>query len=110
MSASILTCGAGPVGMVLALKLARYGVAVRIIDKSAARTDKSKAQCGAGHSNLRRSARHQLFGTRRSLGLTGSDLVMLLVTLALSTSLSPAVGHRSCREPYTWCCSLRTHS
>ena len=39
----VLIIGAGPVGMTLACELARYGVAVRIIDKAAQRTDKSKA-------------------------------------------------------------------
>jgi 2-polyprenyl-6-methoxyphenol hydroxylase-like FAD-dependent oxidoreductase len=40
---SILVVGAGPVGMTMAMSLQRQGVAVRIIDKNAARTDKSKA-------------------------------------------------------------------
>ena len=35
--------GAGPVGLTMAAELARYGVRVRIIDKAAERTDKSKA-------------------------------------------------------------------
>jgi 2-polyprenyl-6-methoxyphenol hydroxylase-like FAD-dependent oxidoreductase len=39
----VLVVGAGPVGMTMASELARYGVPVRIIDKAAARTDKSKA-------------------------------------------------------------------
>ncbi len=39
----ILVVGAGPVGMTMASELARYGVPVRIIDKAAQRTDKSKA-------------------------------------------------------------------
>jgi 2-polyprenyl-6-methoxyphenol hydroxylase-like FAD-dependent oxidoreductase len=39
----IIVIGAGPVGMTMASELARYGVAVRIVDKAAARTDKSKA-------------------------------------------------------------------
>jgi len=39
----VLIAGAGPVGLTLANELARYGVSVRIIDKAAARTDKSKA-------------------------------------------------------------------
>ena len=41
--ASVLISGAGPVGLTMANELARYGVAVRIVDKAAARTDKSKA-------------------------------------------------------------------
>ena len=39
----ILIVGAGPVGMTMASELVRYGVPVRIIDKSVQRTDKSKA-------------------------------------------------------------------
>jgi 2-polyprenyl-6-methoxyphenol hydroxylase-like FAD-dependent oxidoreductase len=40
---TVLIAGAGPVGMTLASELARYGIAVRIVDKAAERTDKSKA-------------------------------------------------------------------
>jgi 2-polyprenyl-6-methoxyphenol hydroxylase-like FAD-dependent oxidoreductase len=43
MSEQILVAGAGPVGMTMAAALKRLGVDVRIVDKSAARTDKSKA-------------------------------------------------------------------
>ena len=43
MDAQVLVVGAGPVGLTMAIELARYGVAVRIIDKAAQRTDKSKA-------------------------------------------------------------------
>ncbi|MCE9604854.1 MAG: FAD-dependent monooxygenase [Planctomycetia bacterium] len=43
MKTQVLVVGAGPVGLTMASELARYGVAVRIVDKSAARTDKSKA-------------------------------------------------------------------
>ena len=43
MSHPVLIVGAGPVGLALAGDLARYGVKVRIIDKAAARTDRSKA-------------------------------------------------------------------
>lgn len=43
MTKSVLIIGAGPVGLTLASELTRYGVSVRIIDKAAARTDKSKA-------------------------------------------------------------------
>ena len=39
----VLIAGAGPVGLTLACELARYGVPVRIVDKAAQRTDKSKA-------------------------------------------------------------------
>lgn len=39
----VLIVGAGPVGLTLAVELARYGVAVRIVDKAAQRSDKSKA-------------------------------------------------------------------
>lgn len=43
MKQIVLVAGAGPVGLTLAMALKRRGVEVRIIDKSAARTDKSKA-------------------------------------------------------------------
>src|SRR5882757_8999458 len=43
MSTPVLIVGAGPVGMTMACELARYGVPLRIVDKAAARTDKSKA-------------------------------------------------------------------
>ncbi|MFI5001731.1 MAG: FAD-dependent monooxygenase [Reyranellales bacterium] len=39
----VLVAGAGPVGLTLANELVRHGVSVRIVDKAAARTDKSKA-------------------------------------------------------------------
>jgi len=42
-TSQVLIAGAGPVGMTLALALARQGVKVRIVDKSPSRTDKSKA-------------------------------------------------------------------
>jgi 2-polyprenyl-6-methoxyphenol hydroxylase-like FAD-dependent oxidoreductase len=43
MSKPILIAGAGPVGLTMASELTRYGIAVRIVDKAAQRTDKSKA-------------------------------------------------------------------
>jgi 2-polyprenyl-6-methoxyphenol hydroxylase-like FAD-dependent oxidoreductase len=43
MTKPALVVGAGPVGITMASELARYGVAVRIVDKAAQRTDKSKA-------------------------------------------------------------------
>jgi 2-polyprenyl-6-methoxyphenol hydroxylase-like FAD-dependent oxidoreductase len=43
MDEPLLIVGAGPVGLTLALALRRQGVALRIVDKAAARTDKSKA-------------------------------------------------------------------
>ncbi len=43
MSGLVLISGAGPVGMTMAIALKRRGVDVRIVDKAAARTDKSKA-------------------------------------------------------------------
>jgi 2-polyprenyl-6-methoxyphenol hydroxylase-like FAD-dependent oxidoreductase len=43
MSNTVLIVGAGPVSLTAATELARYGIAVRIVDKSPQRTDKSKA-------------------------------------------------------------------
>jgi 2-polyprenyl-6-methoxyphenol hydroxylase-like FAD-dependent oxidoreductase len=43
MKTQVLIVGAGPVGLTMAAELARYGVAVRIVDKAMRRTDKSKA-------------------------------------------------------------------
>ena len=43
MTTPVIVIGAGPVGLTMAAELARYGVPVRIIDKAAGRTDKSKA-------------------------------------------------------------------
>ena len=43
MTRSVLVVGAGPVGLTVAAELARYRVPVRIVDKAAARSDKSKA-------------------------------------------------------------------
>jgi 2-polyprenyl-6-methoxyphenol hydroxylase-like FAD-dependent oxidoreductase len=43
MTQSVLIIGAGPVGLTLAIELARYAVPVRIVEKAARRTDKSKA-------------------------------------------------------------------
>jgi 2-polyprenyl-6-methoxyphenol hydroxylase-like FAD-dependent oxidoreductase len=43
MRPQVLIAGAGPVGMTAASELARYGVSLRIVDKAAQRTDKSKA-------------------------------------------------------------------
>ena len=43
MQSHVLVVGAGPVGLTMAAELARYGVPVRIVDKAAGRTDKSKA-------------------------------------------------------------------
>jgi 2-polyprenyl-6-methoxyphenol hydroxylase-like FAD-dependent oxidoreductase len=43
MTQNVLIIGAGPVGLTLATELARYRTPVRIVEKSAQRTDKSKA-------------------------------------------------------------------
>jgi 2-polyprenyl-6-methoxyphenol hydroxylase-like FAD-dependent oxidoreductase len=43
MTKTVLIVGAGPVGLTVATELARYGIAVRIVDKAPQRTDKSKA-------------------------------------------------------------------
>jgi 2-polyprenyl-6-methoxyphenol hydroxylase-like FAD-dependent oxidoreductase len=40
---NVLIAGAGPVGLTMANELTRYGISVRIVDKTAERTDKSKA-------------------------------------------------------------------
>ena len=42
MSGTVLVVGAGPVGLTMAAELARQGVAVRLIEKAAAPTDKSR--------------------------------------------------------------------
>jgi 2-polyprenyl-6-methoxyphenol hydroxylase-like FAD-dependent oxidoreductase len=43
MTDPVLVAGAGPVGLIMAAELARYRVPVRVIDKSPARSEKSKA-------------------------------------------------------------------
>src|SRR5689334_11110484 len=43
MTTAVLVVGAGPVGLTMALELARYRVPVRIVGKAAARTDQSRA-------------------------------------------------------------------
>ena len=43
VSQKVLIIGAGPVGLTLAIELTRFGIPVRIIEKAAQRTDKSKA-------------------------------------------------------------------
>jgi 2-polyprenyl-6-methoxyphenol hydroxylase-like FAD-dependent oxidoreductase len=43
MNTPVLIVGAGPVALTLACELTRYRVPVRIVDKAAQRTDKSKA-------------------------------------------------------------------
>ncbi len=43
MQPEVLVVGAGPVGLTMAAELARYGARVRIVDRAAGRTDKSKA-------------------------------------------------------------------
>jgi 2-polyprenyl-6-methoxyphenol hydroxylase-like FAD-dependent oxidoreductase len=43
MTAKVLVLGAGPVGLTMAIELQRYGIDFRIVEKAAARTDKSKA-------------------------------------------------------------------
>jgi 2-polyprenyl-6-methoxyphenol hydroxylase-like FAD-dependent oxidoreductase len=43
MNPSVLVVGAGPVGLTMAAELGRYGIPTRIVEKAAARTDKSKA-------------------------------------------------------------------
>src|ERR1700744_4846889 len=43
VSQKVLIIGAGPVGLTLAIELTRFGVPVRIVEKAAQRTDKSKA-------------------------------------------------------------------
>ncbi|MFT8718564.1 FAD-dependent monooxygenase [Acetobacter sp.] len=43
MSKPVLVTGAGPVGLIMAAELARYGVPVRVIDKTPARASQSRA-------------------------------------------------------------------
>jgi 2-polyprenyl-6-methoxyphenol hydroxylase-like FAD-dependent oxidoreductase len=43
MKLDMVVAGAGPVGLAMAAELARYGLSVKIVDKAAQRTDKSKA-------------------------------------------------------------------
>jgi 2-polyprenyl-6-methoxyphenol hydroxylase-like FAD-dependent oxidoreductase len=43
MNCDVLIAGAGPVGLTMAAELTRYGLSVRIVEKNAQRTDKSKA-------------------------------------------------------------------
>jgi 2-polyprenyl-6-methoxyphenol hydroxylase-like FAD-dependent oxidoreductase len=43
MSEQVLIVGAGPVGLTMAAELRRYGVPVRIIEKSGQRTEQSRA-------------------------------------------------------------------
>jgi 2-polyprenyl-6-methoxyphenol hydroxylase-like FAD-dependent oxidoreductase len=43
MQPEVLIVGAGPVGMTAATELSRFGIPLRILDKAAQRTDKSKA-------------------------------------------------------------------
>src|ERR1700761_3720873 len=43
MKYDVLVIGAGPVGLTMAAELKRYGLSVRIFERAAERTDKSKA-------------------------------------------------------------------
>ncbi|HXA51846.1 MAG TPA: FAD-dependent monooxygenase [Candidatus Acidoferrum sp.] len=43
MKSDVLIAGAGPVGLTMAAELTRYGLSVRIVEKSAQRSDKSRA-------------------------------------------------------------------
>ena len=66
MNPQVLIAGAGPVGLTLAIELARYGVSVRIVDKAPARTDKSKAVAvWATVAGTVRAGRHRRRACRR---------------------------------------------
>jgi 2-polyprenyl-6-methoxyphenol hydroxylase-like FAD-dependent oxidoreductase len=77
-NSTVLIAGAGPVGLTLANELGRHGVAVRIVDKAAARTDKSKALVlwsrslelfdDAGYADLFLSAGFPAHGAQISTG------------------------------------------
>src|SRR5579872_1040161 len=43
ITSPVLIVGAGPVGLTMAVELARYGVEVRVIDKSSHQTETSRA-------------------------------------------------------------------
>ena len=78
----VLIAGAGPVGLTLANELVRLGIPVRIVDKAAQRTDKSKALVlwsrtlelfdDAGYATAFLSAGTKARGARIS---TGKDVV-----------------------------------
>ena len=93
MEKDVLIAGAGPIGLVMGIELARYGVAVRIIDKQPQRTDKSKAlvSSGAARSNcLRKRAAVQVSS------MPGTRLVPS--TYRQMGNQSPVSASRDCRR------------
>jgi len=68
MTDPILIAGAGPVGLTLAVELARYGVPVRIIDSAAAASATSKPFWGC-------SARHAITAAICSADILGEPAV-----------------------------------
>ena len=100
MNATVLVVGAGPVGLTMAAELARYGVSVRIVEKCAQRTDKSKA----------------LVIWSRTLELMdrmgcGASFVACRLQGQRRATLSPATAGRPCQPGYDAdAASVRAHA
>jgi len=80
MTDPILIAGAGPVGLTLAVELARYGVPVRIIDSAAAASATSKA---LAISLVTRLVHHELRAPETAvLGRNAPSLAVVRVPIA----------------------------